>query len=220
VPVNWRVLVLGPAGPQHKTENESPAPGPTSGALQRTQCRAGCSQHKLSPPVYLSRWSLAALRSPAHWYSRCGSLRYGQESQQLDGKAASALYLQHPLIFSTLIEFCERDLKIMCAASAATRAQRVTPLPLATRERLKPERVRPGARSIPYYHNALGDLLRPRKTVRCAESSTRRQRRRVCIGVKGRDLSRRVGDTAGCRRARYVAHDRGPCMLMLNMGSM
>jgi hypothetical protein len=32
--------------------------------------------------------------------------------------------------------------------------------------------VRPGAHSIPYYHNALGDPLWPPKTAGCAESST------------------------------------------------
>jgi hypothetical protein len=70
----------------------------------------------------------------------------------------------------------------MCAACLAARAQRVT---AATSSHVNValhadcRRVRPGVRSIPYYHNALGDPLWPPKTAGCAESSTEVQHQNV-----------------------------------------
>ena len=125
---------------QLATENESPASGPTSGApathtvqswlqsavhgacyhlsTRRDGARAKSTRLPVPPVIDCSEIP------PPAGNSRCGSLRRARVTTA-EWQSSKCAVLAAPNGFSTLIEFCERNLKTMCAASAA-RAQRVT----------------------------------------------------------------------------------------------
>jgi len=125
---------------QLATENESPASGPTSGApathtvqswlqsvvhgacyhlsTRRDGARAKSTRLPVPPVIDCSEIP------PPAGNSRCGSLRRARVTTA-EWQSSKCAVLAAPIGFSTLIEFCERTLRTMCAASAA-RAQRVT----------------------------------------------------------------------------------------------
>ena len=124
--------------------NESPASGLTSERLLRTQCRAGYCQcctaraitwryfaieREPSPPVYRSRWSFVDCSEiPRPLVTCSGSLRRAGVTTA-ECQSSKCVVLAAFIDSSTLVEFCERALKTMCALSSAG-AERVTPIPL------------------------------------------------------------------------------------------